>query len=72
MTTEIAPTIKLRTNIFRGCRRCGGTLRLERNLDSRATREAAGYVCLQCGRHSTLAEVVRRTLATPAGSNKSW
>ena len=57
MTTQAIAPIKLRTNIYRGCQRCGGVLRLERDLDSLVDEQGVDYVCLQCGRHTPLAAV---------------
>ena len=60
MTAETLTPIKLHTNIYRGCERCGGTLRFERELDSLLDHDAYEYVCLQCGRHTPLATVLIR------------
>lgn len=63
MTVEAPTPIKLRTNIYKGCQRCGGVLRLERDLDSILDENAVTYVCLQCGRHTPVASVIARTQA---------
>jgi RNase P subunit RPR2 len=64
-TGQTTRPIRLQTNIFRGCHRCGGTLHLERDLDPRLAHESINYVCLQCGRHtpfSVVMEQVRESL----------
>ena len=66
MTLETPTPIKLRTNIFRGCQRCGGTLRLERDLDSRLDETDIHYTCLQCGRHTPLVAVIAQMQAKAA------
>lgn len=58
MTAELITPVKLHKNIFKGCRRCGGTLRLERDLDSLVDHDAYDYVCLQCGRLTPLEVVI--------------
>ena len=68
MTAERLTPVKLQTNIYRGCRRCGGTLHLERDLDSLVNRDGYDYVCLQCGRHTPPA-VVLDTLARAGHGN---
>lgn len=58
MTAEVLTPVKLHTNIYKGCRRCGGTLRLERDIDSLLDHDGYDYVCLQCGRLTPLAVVI--------------
>ena len=58
MTAELLTPIRLHKNIYRGCQRCGGTLRLERDLDSLLDHDGYDYVCLQCGRHTPLTTVL--------------
>ena len=58
MTATTLTPIKLRTNIYRGCERCGGTLHLEQDVDSMLDHDSYDYVCLQCGRHTPLAAVL--------------
>jgi DNA-directed RNA polymerase subunit RPC12/RpoP len=60
MTAELLTPVKLHTNLYKACQRCGGTLRLERDLDSLVDHDAYEYVCLQCGRHTSLASVLAR------------
>ncbi len=67
MTVEAPAPIKLHTNIYKGCQRCGGVLRLERDLDSAVDPGGVEYVCLQCGRHTPLAAVIARLQAGVEG-----
>jgi hypothetical protein len=60
MTIETLSPIKLRTNIYKGCERSGGTLRFERDIDSILDHDAYDYACLQCGRHTPAAVVFLR------------
>ena len=60
MTTQVLEPVRLRTHVFKGCRRCGGDLRLERDADIMVRHNAYDYVCLQCGRHTPLAAVLGR------------
>jgi hypothetical protein len=59
MTAELIAQVKLHSTLYRGCERCGGTLHLERDVDSLVDQDAYEYVCLQCGGHSTPAAVMR-------------
>jgi DNA-directed RNA polymerase subunit RPC12/RpoP len=63
VTIEAIAPLKLRTNIYKGCQRCGGVLRLERDTSSVVDRSAVEYVCLQCGRTTSLAAVVAQSEA---------
>ena len=63
MTTATLSPIKLRTTIYRACRRCGGTLRLEQDVDSVLDHDSYDYVCLQCGHHTPLAAVLTQRQA---------
>jgi hypothetical protein len=67
-TGQTTRPIRLQTNIFRGCDRCGGTLHLQRDLTPRLAREAIDYVCLQCGRTTPLAVVVEKARASLEGA----
>jgi RNase P subunit RPR2 len=67
MTVEALAPIKLPTNIYKGCQRCGGVLRLERDLDSAIDPEGVEYVCLQCGRQTPLATIIARVQAKAEG-----
>ena len=60
MTIQALAPIKLRKHIFKGCPRCSGDLRLERDADSLMGRNPYSYVCLQCGRSSSLRAVLAR------------
>jgi len=59
MTTELLAPVKLHSTLYRGCRRCGGTLHLERDVDSLVDHDALDYVCMQCGRHTSVGAVMR-------------
>ena len=63
MTAELLAPVKLRALLYKGCQRCGGTLRLERDIDSLLDHDANDYVCLQCGRHTPLATVLVKAQA---------
>ena len=63
MTVEALPTVRLQSNIYKGCRRCGGVLRLERDADSLVDHDAYDYVCLQCGHHTPYSVVFARLAA---------
>jgi hypothetical protein len=66
MTAQVMQTIRLRKHIFKGCSRCSGDLRLERDADSLMGRNPYSYVCLQCGRNATLRAVLGRPRETEA------
>ena len=61
MTAEVLEPVKLHSTLYGGCRRCGGTLHLERDVDSLVDLGAYEYVCMQCGRHIPLGAVMRST-----------
>jgi hypothetical protein len=63
MTAEVLTPIRLRTHIFKGCQRCGGDLRLERATDVPFGGAEYDYVCLQCGRTTSLAAMLDRLQA---------
>jgi hypothetical protein len=67
MTTQVMQTIRLRKHIFKGCPRCSGDLRLERDADSLTGRNPYSYVCLQCGRNSSLRAVLGGRREAEAG-----
>jgi hypothetical protein len=54
MTTNASKPVRLPANIYGGCGRCGGMLRLELEIDSPLVHDVVDYVCLQCGRHTPL------------------
>jgi hypothetical protein len=60
MTVQATRPIRIQSNIFRGCHRCGGTLHLERDLDPRLAHESIDYVCLQCGRYTPVSVVMEQ------------
>lgn len=64
MTAEVLSPIKLRTHVFKGCQRCGGDLRLERAADVPLGGIDYDYVCLQCGRRTSLAMMLRKLQET--------
>ena len=63
MTTAAPSRIKLQTHIYKGCRRCGGVLHLERDPGSTLAPDALEYVCLQCGGRAPVAAVIAQTRA---------
>ena len=65
MTVEATRPLRLRTTLYRACQRCGGTLRLEREVDTRLDEGDIYYTCLQCGRETPVSVVIKRMQASP-------
>jgi hypothetical protein len=59
MTTRVPIARNLKKHLFKACQRCGGDLVLDPEANFEALRGSTEYVCLQCGRSTTLRAILQ-------------
>ena len=60
MTTTLErPAVRIPRNVFKGCQPCGGDLVIDREAEADLSG-TIDYVCLQCGRQTSLGAVLAR------------